>query len=177
MRFLAWLISKILIPFHRRLSKREIDFFTKNMFDGYLIVTHTPWQLSNLFIPKKWDHVGLITYDHQVIEATTKGVVKTPLLDVVKRVNNYEVFKPTFLNTVERYQVIESAEKFIGADYDFEFETHNKDIYCSELVFFAIKNVRKDFEVNTILNDIVLPSSFSEDPRFQSVISYKELHG
>lgn len=90
-------------------------------------------------------HVGLIEKDssgqYYVIEAITK-VSRTPLDRWIKRgrFDRYEVYRYKTLSEQQRKQIIENAKKYLGRKYDVSFSSHNKELYCSELVAYAFND-------------------------------------
>src|SRR5690554_1209887 len=94
------------------------------------------------------NHVGMVysnnNNDFFVYEAISKGVVKTPLNEFLKRTNI--IYKASLK---EPYQhLIPLAAKFceeqLGVPYDADFLYDNGKYYCSELLYDAFLYANKD---------------------------------
>lgn len=102
----------------------------------------------------KFSHVGMVIPDKNrnliVIEAISKGVVKTPLKDFFNRSfdknNNSKVvvgrIKKQHLNLVEK--AIEFSQTKLGLAYDDVFDINNNKYYCSELIYDSFKHANND---------------------------------
>ena len=102
----------------------------------------------------KFSHVGMVIPDkngnHIVIEAISKGVVKTSLKDFFNRSfdenNNSKVvvgrIKKKHLNLVEK--AIEFSQTKLGLAYDDVFDINNNKYYCSELIYDSFKHANNN---------------------------------
>ena len=95
------------------------------------------------FEGQDFNHVGMVYSDNNqdfyVYEAVSKGVMKTPLNDFLKRTST--IYKGTIK---EPYQhliplAIEFCESQLGVPYDDDFLYDNGKYYCSELIYDAFK--------------------------------------
>jgi hypothetical protein len=88
---------------------------------------------------KSFTHVGLVQVEGDsihVLEATFKGVVKTPLNDFRKR-KNCHIGR---LKKQHRYSIapaLRKANALLGKAYDYAFDLRNDRYYCSELIYLA----------------------------------------
>ena len=96
------------------------DFLVRR-FDGYL---------STFFIPGFWTHVGMY-YDNSAIHSIGDGVLKEHVLNFC-RTDSIAILRVKDKNLIPK--AIQKAETCIGIDYDFEFETDNEDLYCTEFM-------------------------------------------
>lgn len=106
------------------------------------------------FKGSKFSHVGMIIPDNNenliVIEAISKGVVKTPLKDFFNRSfdenNNSKVvvgrIKKQYNNLVEK--AIEFSQTKLGLAYDDVFDINNNKYYCSELIYDSFKHANNN---------------------------------
>lgn len=97
----------------------------------------------------KFSHVGLVIPDNKdnliVIEAISKGVVKTPLKDFFNRSfdenNNSKVvvgrIKQQHSSLITK--AIEFSQTKLGLSYDDVFDINNNKYYCSELIYDSFK--------------------------------------
>jgi len=93
----------------------------------------------------KPDHVGIVYINSKnkvyVIEADTKGVVKTPIDSFLKRsvdANGHSRvmvgrLKVEYRNSIP--QAIDRMLALLGKPYDFAFDIDNDSYYCSELLY------------------------------------------
>ena len=94
-----------------------------------------------------FNHVGILGKDEagnwEVLEAVTKGVVKTPLQTFLDRsldVDGKPLVAVGRLRENYRYLIpmaLTAGEKYIGKGYDQVFDLENDQYYCSELVYFT----------------------------------------
>lgn len=86
---------------------------------------------------KSFTHVGLVQVENDsihVLEATFKGVVKTPLNDFLQK-GNCHVGR---LKKQHRHSIMPAlhrANALLGKEYDYAFDLHNDSYYCSELIY------------------------------------------
>ncbi len=99
-------------------------------------------------------HVGMVvkieTEELRVIEATTKGVILTPI-EVFLAKSLDENGKPKVLvgRMKDKYKPLiplakQHAQSLLGKKYDNIFDINNDTYYCSELVYEAFKNANED---------------------------------
>ena len=95
-----------------------------------------------------FNHVGMVYSDNNndffVYEAISKGVVKTPLNDFLKRTNI--VYKGTIKASFQHLIPLAAAfcEEQLGVPYDADFLYDNGKYYCSELLYDAFLYANKD---------------------------------
>lgn len=95
-----------------------------------------------------FNHVGMVYSDNNndffVYEAISKGVVKTPLNDFLKRTNI--VYKGTIKAPFQHLIPLAAAfcEEQLGVPYDADFLYDNGKYYCSELLYDAFLYANKD---------------------------------
>lgn len=93
----------------------------------------------------RWSHVGLIEVTPQgevfVIEAIAK-VSRTPLAKWIQRGKNgaYKVLRHPQMGALGQ-QAVRAAKGYLGRPYDIYFSSRNREIYCSELVDLALRQV------------------------------------
>ena len=81
-----------------------------------------------------WKHAAIVAPNGvSVIEATSKGVVRTSLEYFLYSKDYAVVLMPTFAHVVEMYAAARWAESQIGKPYDYEFKKGWESFYCSEL--------------------------------------------
>ena len=123
--------------------KKEVEFFNSTNLEGYIILTHINWQLSNIFIDGYWDHVQLIGSNKNIIEASSHGVRETTILEGLKNKDDYIILKPIFAGQKQRHLVVDEALSLIGNEYDYTFAKDNESWYCSEIIWSCYEKILK----------------------------------
>ena len=107
-----------------------------------------------------FSHCGIYYVDSSgkefVIEAYNDGVVLTDISVFMNRYltkdNKYKVVVGRLIDTFETLipLAMQNALKYLGKEYDNEFDLENDAIYCSELIYFAFKDTlnKNIFETN-----------------------------
>lgn len=97
-----------------------------------------------------YSHVGIVEVDKngnkKVIEAIGQGVVdNTPINAWIQRGvgARYAAYRVNNLSESQKKAIVTAAKSYVGRKYDIYFTSHNKDIYCSELVDFAFRSTKK----------------------------------
>jgi len=90
-----------------------------------------------------YTHVGIIhknTDGYSVIHAAHR-VKESPLSEFIESGwgEHFTILRYPGLTQARRDAIVKDAESFIGRNYNFEFTMKSKDIYCSELPYFAFE--------------------------------------
>lgn len=163
--FFSKKIAKIYMPFSRkRIEQSDYENMLKSLKTGDVISTRTRGELSNLFIPGFWGHVGIYDGNGKVIEATTHGVVETNLAWFLFGKDYCAVSRPNFLTEDQKWLAVDYCKRQLGKPYDFSFNTSGIDkFYCSEIIYHAYKFVlgQSPFKLKVILGQkTIAPSDF-----------------
>ena len=158
-------IAKVYMPFSRKkIEQDDYEHMLAVLKVGDVISTKTRGELSNLFIPGFWSHVGIYAGGGKVIEATTHGVVETNLAWFLFGKDYCAVSRPNFLNDDQKWLAVDFCKRQVGKPYDFSFNTSDIDkFYCSEIVFHAFKFVlgQSPFKLKVVLGqETIAPSDF-----------------
>ena len=78
--------------------------------------------------PGMIDHVAIVLSADSVIEAVGRGVVVTPISELLKQDGYFVVGR------------VSDASRFLGRSYDYLYLPDNDEIYCSELVQLSFVN-------------------------------------
>ncbi|MBI4041974.1 MAG: hypothetical protein HY391_00710 [Deltaproteobacteria bacterium] len=95
-------------------------------------------------------HIGIAVWKGDelfVIEAFGKAVVRTPWNEWRERANGRESTTSLGLaighwknySPQERWQIASAAKSYLGVPYDPDFRWGKESLYCSELIYFALK--------------------------------------
>jgi uncharacterized protein YycO len=142
---------------------------------GMVFLTKTHGELTNLFIPGNWSHVGIYTGDNTVVEAVGRGVIERDLASFLLTKDEACLLTPIFASFVKMESAATWCERQIGAPYDYNFYSNNNAFYCSELVYNAYKAVcpLNDFALRERLGvKTVLPDDF-----FKAKEKWREVWG
>jgi len=114
---------------------RKIIKLTK---PGDILVRGYKRYLDGYFIPGFFSHAGIAVQEGMVIHSIAEGVFKEDLINFCRcdfmAVLRFQKGKVT---EGDKYQACVKAEKMIGSSYDFEFESGDKEYYCTEMVYEA----------------------------------------
>lgn len=126
-------IGKVQSPLPK-VKHKDFEQIWPNARSGDVILSARPCSLSNLFIPGKYKHAGIIQMDN-VIEAKFIGVVSTKLIDFCMKKDSLILLRPKKIFGINILnQVSEKAFQALGAPYDFSFVRGGDSYYCSELI-------------------------------------------
>lgn len=101
---------------------------------GMVLLTHTIGAASNVLLAGDfWKHAAIYVDNNTVMEATSKGVVRTDLDFFLCSKDYVVVLMPTFAPIIEMYAAARWAEAQAGKPYDYEFKEGWDAFYCSEL--------------------------------------------
>lgn len=136
------IISPILGKIHSPWSRKKVTSFDYHAVinlalpPGSVIATRTMGEITNLFIPEYFKHVAITTDRGTVIEATTKGVIETDLIDFLLRKDYFAVYLPLFADLDQMIAACEFAKAQVGKSYDYAFATSDiKSFYCAEIIY------------------------------------------
>jgi uncharacterized protein YycO len=145
---------------------------------GRLLLSRTDGELSNIFIPGFWSHVGMVTETNSVIEAVTHGVHEIDLYTFFLDKDYVCLLECNYLTEAEQAIAAEWAIKQTGKPYDFGMVLSNeKAFFCSELVYWAQKAANPNIPFvpeKTFGMDTITPNDFWAANKFYKVIWQSE---
>jgi len=169
MRFFSKLISKIYIPWKREVSFEEMQVFNRLNLRGAVLLTHSPYQLGNLFISGYYGHAEIIVGPNASVAARTDGVHLKKISDVISKCDCYTILLPHDTKQDDRNRVstlaIELSNKNIP--YDFDMSLINNAMYCSEFVVYCYNQVVSE---DLAYGKYILPNEIYKDRRRWTVI-------
>ncbi|MCK4407517.1 MAG: hypothetical protein KAV44_07555 [Bacteroidales bacterium] len=146
---------------------------------GMIILSHKKFELTNFFIKGYWTHVAVIVSSEFVVEATSKGVMKTKFKEFIFTVDDFVILKPLFCDTNNMKEASKYVQKVIGSPYNFSFRPCEDTFYCSELVYWAYTKSCEWYDVRNkipqgindfIKGNIIKPQSMFESIQMWSVV-------
>jgi len=171
---LAWMIkhwfTKLYIPWSREASKQELVHFEHSPYRAYVVLTYTPWALSNYFIKGKYKHAELVVGPHNMVGARTDGYKMRTIKHVLGLTKRYAILEPVNCsaqqrNLVANYAVDKSDDNI---RYDFEMDLKTSDaLYCTEAVCRAYNEaIGRTFTYGKL----ILPDELLEDKKNWKVV-------
>lgn len=101
---------------------------------GMVILCHKEYELTNWFISGYWTHVAVMARENTIIEAVSRGVIRTPAEVFFSSIDDFIVLEPAFCMPSERLKAVEYMEQFIGYPYNFAFMPRDDAFTCIDLV-------------------------------------------
>ena len=166
----AMLANKINWRFGRPYRK-NFDFVKphiKRFAPGMVILSHKDYELTNLFIDGYWTHVAIFSSENEIIEAISKGVVKTNAKKFFSTIDDFIVLEPKFCDRITMQKAVEYANRYVGYPYNFKFLQNKRSFTCIDLICRAYSlSINNEKErsltitglVNYITEDVIMPES------------------
>ncbi len=135
---------------------------------GMIILSHKDFELTNWFINGYWTHVAVIASENHIIEAVSKGVVKTNICDFFSSVDDFIILEPVFCSRSSMLEAVRFMEQYIGYPYNFKFIPSNQSFTCIDLVGRAyslseniekIKSSSAPGLINYLTREVILPEN------------------
>ncbi len=132
---LARLISKIEVPFKRKVCFDEINYVRCSINPLDFIFTGRPWALSNLFIRGDFSHIELVMPGGKVLGSRTHGGLKSrSLKSLLETAGWYEVRRWEDLDSVVRGKILHMALDLADDNIPYGWDMGDGGpIHCSEL--------------------------------------------
>ena len=135
---------------------------------GMIILSHKDFELTNWFINGYWTHIAVIASENHIIEAVSKGVVKTNISEFFSSVDDFIILEPAFCSRSSMLKAVEYMEKYIGYPYNFKFIPSDQSFTCIDLVGKAY-SLSEDIEkvkssstpglINYLTREVILPEN------------------
>jgi hypothetical protein len=135
---------------------------------GMIILSHKNYELTNWFISGYWTHIAVIASEKHIIEAVSKGVVKTHINEFFSSIDDFIILEPAFCCRASMLKAVEYMEKFMGYPYNFRFLPSERSFTCIDLVGRAyslsaniekIKASSSPGVFNYITREVILPEN------------------
>lgn len=146
-----------------RLKGKHYRYLEPLMKPGDIIIRRFEGYVDKWFIPGWWNHAGIFVGggygDHDIIHATSDGVIREDLIDFMRTDHMIVLRAPEEY----RAQAVELAEKAEGAEYDFAFDfTDSIRFSCTELISYCYPSLitgSKHFGRETVVADDIVNSN------------------
>lgn len=107
---------------------------------GDILIRRTEGTSGNWFIPSWWKHAGVYVGKGEVVEATFKGIHKTPFKNFMTDGDHVMIIRAKNLNASQSQSIVNYANHQIGRPYDFDFNFSDEARQsCTELANNAVK--------------------------------------
>jgi len=108
---------------------------------GMILLSKIDGQMTNLFIPGEYKHGAVYRDEFTVVEAISKGVVQTDIIDFLLTKDKVCLLEPMFADRDQMEQVADWCDLQLGFPYDYKFGGDVKAFYCFELAYAAYKEI------------------------------------
>jgi hypothetical protein len=135
---------------------------------GMIILSHKNYELTNWFISGYWTHIAVLASKDFVIEAVSKGVLKTPVDQFFSSVDDYIILEPAFCSRNTMLKAVGYMERYLGYPYNFYFLPSEQSFTCIDLVCRAYslsigdeksRNKKPSGIIGYISQDVIMPES------------------
>lgn len=154
---------------HPHIGDKEADEFIAKLKPGDLVLVNdeacTVFSMLIVAVDGKADfnHAILYTGDGKTIESRTKtsGVAEGNLKDVLLHKHHAVAIRPHYDPPEKQAaDVVAAGKSMIGIKYDFKFKMGDNAMYCSEVVYKAVKKGAPQINFKTrplITREVILP--------------------
>jgi uncharacterized protein YycO len=129
-----------------KITQDKKDQFMMRVRPGRIILTHTDYNLANILIPGFFDHVAIVVDSEYCVQATSKGVHRKRIRDLLDECDTAALLSPKFVSIQKMKKASQYALGQLGKEYDYDFEYRlegNEKFYCSELGWWAYDQLFK----------------------------------
>jgi hypothetical protein len=153
---------------HPHISKEDTEKFIAKLKPGDIVLTNdeacTIFSLLIVAVDGKADfnHAILHTGDGKTIESrtVTHGVAEGDLRDVLPHKHHAIAVRPRYEPAEQAADVVKAGKDMIGTKYDYLFGMGDNSMYCSEVVYKAVRKgaPQVDFKKRPLLTkEVILP--------------------
>lgn len=180
-------VGRIHMPFSiKRVTGKDYYHAIRLLEPGMVILTKTYGELTSVLIPGYWNHAaiyapnGTQVIDETVVEANYLGVQKKDLVSFLCSKDEFVILRPRFLSDESMQVAADVAVSYVGSSYDYLFDSNNKSMYCSELVYKSLEDAygRPPFRMTPVLGEpAATPSDFFDHTDLFQVVLIKDKKG
>ncbi|MCE1246701.1 MAG: hypothetical protein LWY06_08660 [Firmicutes bacterium] len=156
---------------HARISEKDALAFMDKIKPGDIVLTND--ESGTLFSIIVGAVDGKADFNHALLNAgngktiesrtVTDGVAEGDMKTVLMSKHHAIAIRPHYTSDSEAQDVVDAARGMIGTKYDFRFRMGDDSMYCSEMVFKAVKKGAPEIQFHKrplITREVILPSDF-----------------
>lgn len=140
-------LSKLKMPYSVKCFGEEDLLRLGEPKVGTVFLTECYGFFINPLNPNKFKHAAIYIGDNKVIEATTHGMKITNLQYFLLTKDEVVAVYPKFQFYPEK--ILEDFKNYEHAEYDWDFETSSKKLYCFELVAKLLMDCGVGYQAQT----------------------------
>ncbi len=125
--------------------------------------------LDGYFIPGTFSHAGMYTGDNKVIHSMAEGIFEEDIINFC-RCDKLAIMRVRGITDIEVNQACNRAKTLIGTKYDFEFESEDDELYCTEAVvqFLDSLDLRIEKTTTSVLFGLISKTYYQPDIFYHS---------
>ena len=161
-------------PNFHKLKGHEIRYILKNIKKGDILLRSFHGYLNTVLTPGFWSHAALYIGNDTVIHAVGAGVIKEDILDFC-RCDDIAILRIKNVSIENVKTAIVTAQDIVekNIQYDFEFESGDDELYCTELVDMCYDNIFKNYYKSIFGNIVLTPDAIHDSPIIHKIITFK----
>lgn len=148
----------------KRVHASDYEDILKNINMGDVVLATRYGELSNAFVSGKYKHASIYAGNNTIVEAISKGVVKTNLIDFMLSKDRVALVRAKFITSEDAAKIAMYALDLASRDieYDYAFIPENDKFYCSEFVIHVYEKATNQMIIKT-KSMIPFPNDFYTD--------------
>lgn len=159
------------------MNRKSVDLALSLIKEGDILLSFEKQRSTSFFIKGKYKHAAIVSPKLDVIEAIGGGVRDVDLEEWLFLMDYVAIIRPEFENHTINYMAACNAMTYIGKPYDYKFQSGDKAIYCSELVYLCYQNELKEFlseyERSEILPQVFRDLADKPDSKFKLIYEFQ----
>jgi len=161
-------------PKFHKLKGSEIRTILNTLKNGDILLRRYHGYLNTILTPGYWGHAALYVGRNKVIHAVSQGVVKEDILDFcrcddIALIRIKDASRDHIKNAITKANQMEKE----GLEYDYEFESGDREVYCTELIDVAYGNIFDKDYVKKWGKNVILPDKVYDSRRVEKVLAFK----
>ena len=158
-------------PDQHRLKGDKIRKILNTIQPGDILLRRFDSYLNTILTPGFWGHAGLYIGNNSIIHSIGKGVIEEDILNFC-RTDSLAILNVN-ITQEERDIAIQDIKKLKGNKYDFNFNPHNKQYYCTELMDVSFNGIfYKDYK-EIMSNYILTPDGIYNSDKTTTELEFK----
>jgi uncharacterized protein YycO len=156
-------------PTLHKIKGHEVRKILNVLKKGDLMVRRWDGYLNTILTPGFWAHAGLYAGDNKAIHAVGEGVKEEDILTFC-RADSLAVLR---VKDGDPDKAVDTARKYLGHEYDYEFEGNDDQFYCSELCDVCYEHTFQDDYEDVAGNRVLAPGGIRKSDKVELVLEIK----